>query len=63
MKDGDSGEFWYAYHAYHNSGLLPSQFAVLSRREKAMIKAFVDIEAEEREKSEKRAKAQARRKR
>lgn len=56
MRDGKSGELWYGFHAYHNNNLLPSQFASLPTREKAIIKAYIDIEIEEREKAEKKAK-------
>jgi|GEM_PF-1367367 len=62
MEDGSSGEFWYAYHAYHKSGMLPSRFSALPIREKAMLKAFIDIEAERIEQEEKKAKRRARRK-
>lgn len=56
MKGDESGEFWYAYHAYHKNGLLPSSFCALSREEKAMLIAFIDIEAEEVKKANKKAK-------
>lgn len=56
MKGSDSGDFWYAYHAYHKSGLLPSEFANLPVREKAILFAFTKIEIEEIEKQNKKAK-------
>ena len=32
MEDGESAEFWYAYHAYHTHGMTPSTFAELPRK-------------------------------
>jgi len=64
MKDGSiSGEFWYAYYAYHKMGMLPSAFSELPAREKAMIMAFTEIEAEELEKERKKSESKARRRR
>lgn len=60
MNDGNSGEFWHAYVAYHKSGLLPSFFSVLPHREKAMLIAFHEIEAEEKNKADRQNHARAR---
>jgi len=57
MKDGDSGEYWYAFHAYHTAGIAPSQFISLPRRERAMIMAFTDIRIEAEEKTSKKMKS------
>lgn len=54
MNDGHSGEFWYAYHAYHANGMLPSVFSSLPKREKAIIMAFIDIKIEKMEKENKK---------
>lgn len=56
MQGGDSGDFWYAYHAYHKAGLLPSDFANLPVREKAILVAFTKIESEEIEKNNRKMK-------
>lgn len=56
MKDGASAESWYAYHAYHAHGMLPSDFFALSRQEKAVIEAFIDIKLEAQERADRRAK-------
>lgn len=56
MKEGNAPEFWYAYHAYHKNGMLPSVFANLPRKERAMLIAFIDIEAERIEKENKKYK-------
>lgn len=56
MKDGsESGDFWYAYHAYHNNGLLPSAFADMSARERGILMAFIDLKVEAEEKAAKKA--------
>lgn len=56
MKDGESPEFWYAYHAYHNHGMTPSVFSNLPREERLMIVAFIDIKMEAEEKEAKKMK-------
>lgn len=56
MEDGDSGEFWYAYHAYHRNGMTPSIFSNLPKREKAIVMAFIDINIEAEEKANKKMK-------
>ncbi|WP_251855334.1 hypothetical protein [Enterococcus italicus] len=57
MKDGsESGDFWYAYHAYHNNGLLPSIFSEMSVRERGIIMAFIDLKVEAEEKEAKKMK-------
>lgn len=56
MKDGESGEFWYAYHAYHKNGMTPSIFSNLPKREKAIVMAFIDINIEAEEKANKKMK-------
>lgn len=56
MKEGNVSEFWYAYHVYHKNGMLPSVFANLPRKERAMLIAFIDIEAERIEKENKKYK-------
>lgn len=53
MKEGNA-DFWYAYHIYHSNGLLPSQFAVLPKEEKAILMAFIDIKADAEEKANKK---------
>lgn len=53
---GESGEYWYAYHAYHANGLLPHEYSALPKKEKAIIMAFVQIRQEEEEKQAKKAK-------
>jgi len=56
MKDGsESGDFWYAYHAYINNGLLPSAFAEMSARERGILMAFIDLKVEAEEKAAKKA--------
>lgn len=62
MKDPDeSGEFWYAYNAYHTNGLLPSEFVALPRRERAMLIAFIQIRAEKEKEESRKAKSSRRR--
>ncbi|WP_213334285.1 hypothetical protein [Enterococcus casseliflavus] len=56
MASGESGEMWYAYHAYHTAGLTPEAFASLPKRERAMIMAFTDIRIEAEEKAMKKPK-------
>lgn len=57
MKDGESsGDFWYAYHAYHANGLLPSIFSELPVRERGIIMAFIDLKVEAEEKEAKKMK-------
>ena len=56
MTDGESGEFWYAYHAYHENGLLPSVFANLEKEERAILMAFIDLKIEAEEKAQKKMK-------
>lgn len=56
MSDGESGEFWYAYHAYHANGMTPSTYADLPKHERAIIMAFIDIRIKQEEKAAKRAK-------
>lgn len=56
MEDGESAEFWYAYHAYHTHGMTPSTFAELPRKERMMIIAFIDIKAKEEEKQARKNK-------
>ena len=51
-----SGEYWYSYQAYHAHGMLPSEFASLPRRERAIIIAFIKIRNEQEEKAERQAK-------
>lgn len=61
MKDGsDSGDFWYAYHAYHNHGMLPSIFSSLPIRERGIIMAFIDIRLDEEEKQSRKMKSKKR---
>lgn len=61
MKDGESGEFMLAYHAYHEHGILPSVFSELSFREKAIINAFIQEKIKQDERNNRRAEAKARR--
>lgn len=61
MKDGESGEFWYAYHAYHANGMIPSIYADLPKHEKAIIMAFIELKIEAEEKEAKRMKSKSRR--
>lgn len=61
MQDERSGDFWYAYHAYHNNNLLPSQYARLSTKERGMIMAFIDLKIEAEEKEYKKMKSQSKR--
>ena len=57
MKDPEtSGEYWYSYYAFHSHGLLPSQFASLPKRERAIIVAYIKIKMEKDEKVERQAK-------
>ncbi|MBE9390008.1 hypothetical protein [Vagococcus salmoninarum] len=56
MADGESAEFWYAYHAYHEHGMTPSFFSELPRKEKALIMAFTDIKIEAEQKERKYSK-------
>lgn len=58
MDEGNA-EFWYAYNAYHQAHVLPSFFASMSTRERAIVKAFIDIRSEKEEKESKKAKRQA----
>ena len=39
----------YAYYALHELKIPPGAFAALSRREKAVVTAFIDIRVQERE--------------
>lgn len=61
MQEEGSGDFWYAYHAYHNNNLLPSKYAALSAREKGLIMAFIDLKIEAEEREFKRIKSQSKR--
>jgi len=61
MQDGASGEFWYAYHAYHANGMTPSIYANLPKHERAIIMAFIDLKIEAEEKEAKRMKSKSRR--
>ncbi|HIT09842.1 MAG TPA: hypothetical protein IAB55_12310 [Candidatus Merdivicinus faecavium] len=45
---GDA-ELNYAYYALHELKIPPGAFAALSRREKAVVTAFIDIRVQERE--------------
>lgn len=54
MEGEESGELWYAFHAYHTAGLTPSAFAALPRRERAMIMAFTDVRIKAEEKARKK---------
>ena len=54
MKSDEAGDFWLSYYCFIKHGTLPSSFAETSIREKAIIKAFIDIEAENAKKSERR---------
>lgn len=60
MNDPEaSGEYWYSYYAFHSHGLLPSQFASLPRRERAIIVAYIKIKMEKDEKAAKQAKTKS----
>lgn len=61
MQGEGSGDFWYAYHAYHNNNVLPSQYARLSPKERGMIMAFIDLKIEAEEKEYKKMKSQSKR--
>ena len=61
MKDGSSVDFWYAYHAYHANGMLPSTFSLLPKKEKAILMAFIDIKIEAEEKEARKIKTKMRR--
>ena len=61
MQDEGSGDFWYAYHAYHNNNVLPSQYARLSPKERGIIMAFIDLKIEAEEKEYKKMKSQSKR--
>ena len=39
----------YAYFALHECGIRPADFARMSRREKALTMAFIDVRVRERE--------------
>lgn len=52
----DSGDFWLGYHLFHKSGVLPSQFIEISRKEKGILLAWMDIYSKEMKKAQKRAK-------
>lgn len=57
MEDGsESGDFWYAYHAYHNNGLLPSVFSEMSVKERGILMAFIDIKLDAEDKTSKKNK-------
>ncbi len=45
---GDA-ELNYAYYALHELKMPPGMFAALSRREKAVVEAFIDVRVQERE--------------
>ncbi|MDN5473473.1 MAG: hypothetical protein L0F91_00435 [Lactococcus lactis] len=58
MEDGsESGDFWYAYHAYHNNGLLPSVFSEMSVKERGILMAFIDIKLDAEDKTSKKIKS------
>lgn len=58
MEDGsESGDFWYAYHAYHNNGLLPSVFSEMSVKERGILMAFIDIKLDAEDKRSKKIKS------
>lgn len=61
MQDEGSGDFWYAYHAYHNNNLLPSQYAALDVKERGLLMAFIDLKLEAEEKEYKKLKSQSKR--
>ena len=42
-------ELNYAYYALHECGIRPGEFAKMSRREKALLLAFIDVRVQERE--------------
>ncbi|MDO4680903.1 MAG: hypothetical protein Q4A55_06625 [Aerococcus sp.] len=52
----ENPEFWYAYFALHRFHLLPSQFANLSPREKAILMAFIDEALKQEEKAQRKYK-------
>ena len=58
MEDGsESGDFWYAYHAYHNNGLLPSVFSEMSVKERGILMGFIDIKLDAEDKMSKKIKS------
>ncbi|EJC6460075.1 hypothetical protein MZV44_003006 [Listeria monocytogenes] len=54
MRDGQNGDWWYAHHAYHSNGMRPSEWIKLSRQEKGIIMAFIDLKIEAEEKASKK---------
>ncbi|EKZ7015253.1 hypothetical protein QLI93_001610 [Listeria monocytogenes] len=60
MKGGESGEFWYAYHAYHANGMLPSVFSHLPKKEKGILMAFIEMKIEAEEKASKKSRTRRR---
>lgn len=42
-------ELNYAYYALHELNIRPEEFARMSRREKAVLMAFIDLRVQERE--------------
>lgn len=57
MNDpAESGDFWLGYHLFHKSGVLPSQFIEISKKEKGILLAWMEIYSKEMKKAEKRAK-------
>lgn len=52
MKAGNA-DFWYAYRAYFDAKIRPSEWAEMNKEEKAIIIAFTDIYIEQMQKATK----------
>mgnify|MGYP001396196713 CR=1 FL=1 len=50
----ESEDYWVAYYCFTRHGLKPSEYAELPKREKFLIRYFIELEAEQKKKAERK---------
>ena len=50
----ESEEYWVAYYCFTRQGIRPSEYAEMSKREKFLIRYFIELEAEQKKKAERK---------
>lgn len=53
MKAQEDADFWYAYRAFVDHNIMPSDYAKLDVAEKAILIAFIDTHVEQQNKAAK----------